>query len=340
MKYLKIVVVIIIFILIFIFLNRLVSPKYANHLVEGSMTNAYYKEDKDHEVIFLGDCEVYANISPLVLFENYGITGYVRGNSSQDIWQSYYLLKETLKYEKPKLVVFNVSSMKTASPDSEAYNRLMIDNMKWSKEKIDLINASMTKEESILSYIFPILRYHSRISELTMEDFKYLFKNKVNTYNGFLINQNIKPADSLPAKRELATYEFSQKNYEYLDEIYSLCKENNITLILMKAPSLYPYWYQEYDEQIKKYAEEKNIDYYNFIDVINDIGIDYNTDTYDGGLHLNLNGATKLSKYFGRILKEKYNLTDYRDYDIIKQRYEEKLKEYYKEIKDGYEKNN
>ena len=304
MKYLKIVVVIIIFILMFIFLNRLVSPKYATNLVEGSMTNAYYIEDKDHEVIFLGDCEVYANITPLVMFENYGITGYVRGNSSQDIWQSYYLLKETLKYEKPKLVVFNVSSMKTASPDSEAYNRLMIDNMKWSKEKIDLINASMTDEENILYYIFPILRYHSRISELTMEDFKYLFKNKVNTYNGFLINQDIKPVDNLPAKRKLSTYEFSQKNYEYLDKIYSLCKENNITLILMKAPSLYPYWYQEYDEQIKKYAEEKNIDYYNFIEAINDIGIDYNTDTYDGGLHLNLNSATKLSKYFGRILKK------------------------------------
>ena len=85
MKYLKIVVVIIIFILMFIFLNRLVSPKYATNLVEGSMTNAYYIEDKDHEVIFLGDCEVYANITPLVMFENYGITGYVRGNSSQDI---------------------------------------------------------------------------------------------------------------------------------------------------------------------------------------------------------------------------------------------------------------
>ena len=35
-----------------------------------------------------------------------------------------------------------------------------------------------------------------------------------------------------------------------------------------------------------------------------EIGIDYNTDTYDAGLHLNLSGAEKLSKYFGKYLTD------------------------------------
>ena len=41
-------------------------------------------------------------------------------------------------------------------------------------------------------------------------------------------------------------------------------------------------------------------------------------------LHLNLTGATKLSKYFADILKTNYELTDYRG-DAI---YEKKLEEY------------
>ena len=333
MKYIKVILIIVVFVLVFAFLNRLVMPKYATDLVEGSFTKEYYAEEKDHEVIFIGDCEVYANISPMVMYENYGITAYVRGNSQQLIWQSYYLLKETLKYEIPKVVVFNVNSMRYSEPVSEPYNRLMLDEMPLSKEKIELIKASMTEEENILSYIFPILRYHSRFSELTKEDFTYLFKDKKITHNGFLINQNVKPVGTLPIDKKLPTYEFKDIDYEYLDKIYELCQDNNIELVLMKAPSVYPYWYPEYESQIVEYASSHNIAYYNFINVASEIGIDYNTDTYDGGLHLNLDGATKLSTYFGKILKENYDLTDYRNYDKINTRYENKLKAYYEEIK-------
>ncbi len=333
MKYLKPIIVIIIFILIFIFLNKLLSPKYMTDLVEGNMTYEYYDEEKNHEVIFIGDCEVYANFSPMVLYEEEGITSYVRGNSQQLIWQSYYILKETLKYETPKVVVFNVNSMRYSKPVSEAYNRLAIDKMKWSKEKIDIIKASMTKEEDFLSYVIPLLRYHSRFDKLTNEDFEYLFKNKNSMHNGFLINKNIKPVESLPTKRRLSSYEFEQNCYDYLNKITKLCKENSIKLVLIKAPSVYPYWYDEYEEQIQKYAKENNLDYYNFKENVEEIGIDYSTDTYDGGLHLNLDGATKLSKYFSKILKENYELTDYRENEEISKIYNEKLETYKEAIK-------
>ena len=323
----RVILIIVLFILLFVFLNMLLQPKYMETLVEGSMISQYYNEPKDHEVIFIGDCEVYANFSPMVMYEEQGIKAYVRGSSQQLIWQSYQILKETLKYEKPKVVVFNVNSMrydKDSDKVNEAYNRLTIDKMKWSKEKIDIIKDSMTEDETFISYIFPILRYHSRYDELTLEDLKYLFTRKNNTYNGFLINKNIKGVTSLPTQRRLAQTEFNEECYDYLDKITNLCKENDIKLVLIKAPSLYPYWYDEYDEQIRKYAEEKEIDYYNLKNNVEEIGIDYSVDTYDGGLHLNLTGATKLSSFFARLLKENYELTDYRG-DAV---YEEKLKEY------------
>lgn len=328
---LKTIAILIIFIMIFIFLNILLKPKYATSLVEGSMIAEYYKEPKDHEVIFIGDCEVYANFSPMVMYEEKGIKAYVRGSSQQMIWQSYYILKETLKYEIPKVVVLNINSMrydKNSDKVSEAYNRLTIDNMKWSKEKIEIIKESMVEEETFISYVFPILRYHSRYDELTSEDFKYLFKDNQITYNGFLINKNVKGVTNLPTKRKLANYEFSQECYEYLDKIANICKENNVKLVLIKAPSLYPYWYDEYDIQIKEYAEKHNIDYYNLVKEAENIGLDYSQDTYDGGLHLNLQGATKLSKFFAKWLSENYDLTDFKGNQV----YDKKLKEYKAEI--------
>lgn len=335
MKAVRISLIVLLLLGVFWFLNILVSPKYMESLVEGSMISEYYDTPKNHEVLFIGDCEVYANFSPMVLYEEEGISSYIRGSSQQLIWQSYGILKETLKYEKPKVVIFNVNAMRYSTPVSEAYNRLTIDKMKWSKEKIEMIFSSMTEEENFWSYVFPILRYHSRIFELTEEDFTYLFQRRQNTFNGFLINQNVKGVESLPTKRPLTETRFADITYEYLDKIRKLCEDNNIELVLIKAPSLYPYWYTEYDEQIKEYASKYGLDYYNFLENILEIGLDYSVDTYDGGLHLNLSGATKLSKYFAPILKEKYSLTDYRDNEEVNAYYQKELEKYYEEIGSG-----
>jgi hypothetical protein len=158
------------------FLQRLLMPKYMYAIPEGNLIEEYYDEVKNHEVIFIGDCEVFSNISPVTLWENYGITSYIRGSAQQLIWQSYYLLEETLKYEKPDVVVYNVLAMKYNEPQKEAYNRLTLDGMKLSKSKIGAIKASMMEEEDLITYLFPLLRYHSRWSELTTEDFQYILK--------------------------------------------------------------------------------------------------------------------------------------------------------------------
>ncbi len=337
MRVLKVIIILSIFLFLIIFLGKLVSYKYIDSLIEGSFTSDYYYEKNNHDVIFLGDCEAYTSFSPIEIYNNYGITSYVRGNSQQLIGQSYYILSETLHYEKPKIVVLSVGAMRYENQTKEEYNRLILDKMRWSKEKVDMINYSMMKDESFLSYLFPLLRYHSRITKLESEDFKYLFNNKVVSYNGFIINKDIKPLGKLPNKTVLDKYDFTSDNIMYLEKIVSLCKENNITLILSKSPTLYPYWYSEYDNWMKDFASRNNLDYYNFLDYISEIGIDYNYDTYDSGVHLNLNGAEKFSKYFGKILKEKYYLQDNRSNDKINNEYEEKIKKYYEVV---YEKVN
>ncbi|MDR2569379.1 MAG: SGNH/GDSL hydrolase family protein, partial [Oscillospiraceae bacterium] len=74
-------------------LQRLLMPKYMSGVFEGRLIVEYYLANKSNDVIFLGDCEVYENISPIALWENFGITSYVRGSHQQLIWHSYYLLE-------------------------------------------------------------------------------------------------------------------------------------------------------------------------------------------------------------------------------------------------------
>lgn len=418
---------------LFFGLQRLVVPKYAGDTpLEGNFTAEYYGEETEHDVIMVGDCEVYENFDPMVLWKENGITSYIRGNAQQLVWQSYYMLEDTLKYEKPKVVIYNVQSLTHGEPQREEYNRMCLDGMKWSKTKADAINASMCKGENFLDYVFPLLRYHSRITDLTKNDIKYYLEPRKITHNGYYMRIDTLPAsqsdvadpswllgteeekkaaqsgeneiidpwaaidegqeDDASETERAATEEgndageedstdveddviddpwadiegaeesgeedgsdivepgtdtaqssgegdkkFSSYAMNYLDKMRKLCEKEGITLLLVKAPSLAPQWYDGQNQQVLDYAEKHGLAYINFYDLLEETGIDYETDTYDGGLHMNYSGAKKLSHYLGNYLKNHMKWEDHREDTNLSKVYEEKL-QFQEEMKKAQQK--
>ncbi|MBQ7335468.1 MAG: SGNH/GDSL hydrolase family protein [Clostridia bacterium] len=316
-----------------LFAQALLMPKYMSTSREGALIGEYYANASNNDVIFIGDCEVYESFTPPTLWEEYGITSYIRGSAQQLIWQSYYLLEETFTYESPKVVVFNVLSVKYGEPQNEAYNRMTLDGMCWSSSKINAIQASMTEDEDFLSYVFPLLRYHSRWSEIAAEDFRYLLSRDIVSHNGYLMQTGVKPMTETSKGFALADYTLPAVCMEYLEKMRVLCKENGAELVLIKAPTnnWKYYWYDEWDVQIADYATTHDVDYYNFIPLAEEIGIDWSTDTYDAGVHLNVYGAEKLTSYFGQILSANYGLEDRRTDAELCRIWDEKLVAYQKQ---------
>ena len=76
--------------------------------------------------------------------------------------------------------------------------------------------------------------------------------------------------------------------------------------------------------------------YINFLERQEETGIDYSTDTYDGGLHMNLSVAEKLSVYFGRILSGEMGVPDRRGETELSLSWEEKLAAYEAEKQEQY----
>ena len=154
-RVLNILIAVLILVLTLAFLEKLLMPKYMTEILEGALISEYYKEEyKEHDVIFIGDCEVYENFSPVKLWEEYGIRSFIRGSAQQLIWQSYYLLEETLKYEKPGVVVFNVLSMKYGKPQKEAYNRMAL-----------TVGRYPSKLKSVGRQCFPMRNYNIHFSD-------------------------------------------------------------------------------------------------------------------------------------------------------------------------------
>lgn len=312
-KILAVILSSVVFVTAFFGLQRLVEPKYADDILEGAFIREYYDDKTNHDVIMVGDCEVYENFSPVALWRDYGITSYIRGSAQQLIWQSYYLLEDTLRHEKPKVVIYNVQSLVHNEPQREEYNRMTLDGMRWSSSKVKSIRASMTEDEQFLDYVFPMLRYHDRITQLKKNDLTYYFKPRKITHNGYYMRVDQYPFEEPLEEEDPEDYTFGENAMSYLDRMTSLCKKEGIQLVLVKAPSLSPVWYEEYEEQVKAYAKENDLLYINYLELVDELGIDYETDTYDGGLHMNLYGAEKLSKHLGSVLRDTCGLEDHRD---------------------------
>ncbi len=355
-------------VLLFAALQRLVVPKYAGDIPEGNFTAEYYEETAKHDVIMIGDCEVYENLNPMYLWKNYGITSYIRGNAQQLTWQSYYMLEDTLQYETPEVVIYNIQALTHGEPQREEYNRMTLDGMKWSGTKWEAIQVSMCEEEQTLDYIFPLLRYHSRILDLSKEDLTYFNKKKKVAHNGYYLRVDVLPvsesdvADTtwlfgeeeeqeeiidpwasieveededtvqLPLAEGKEDKTFGKMPMKYLDKIRKLCEEKGIQLILMKAPSLAPQWYEEENQQVVDYAQKHDLPYINFYELLDEVEIDYETDTYDGGLHMNLSGADKLSEYMGNLLTTEYGIKDHRQEEKIASVYNKKY-DYFEKMK-------
>ena len=315
-------------------LGRLTEPKYMSSIPEGALIREYYKEESAHQVLFLGDCEVYENFSPIKLWEEYGISSYIRGSAQQLTWQSYYLLEEMLAHETPRVVVFNVLALKYGEPQKEAYNRMTLDGMRPSVYKWRAVKASMTAEESFITYVIPLLRYHSRWNELTGEDFRYLFSRDTVGHSGYLMQTGVVPLTDMPPVLPLEDPALPETSMQYLEKMAELCRENGAELVLIKAPSVYPHWYDEWDAQVKDFAAAHGLSYYNLLEISEEIGIDWQTDTYDAGLHLNVWGAEKLATYFGKILTEQHGCVSEKDDATLSALWERKASDYYAEFRE------
>lgn len=313
------------------FLGKLTLPKYASGIVEGGLIDDYYEEmeaGNTHQVLFIGDCEVYESFTPPTLFAEFGYTSFIRGTAQQLIWQSRYILEETLSYETPEVVVLSICSMRYSTPQSESYNRMTLDYMRPSVYKWKAIAASLCEEESAVTYALPLLRYHERMEALTGEDWTYLFGTPNLSHNGYLMRCDVQPYTRLPMASPLKETDFSEECYGELNAIVQLCKEKDIALILIKSPCLYPAWYDQWDEALEGYAEAQGIVYVNAIGYMEDMGIDLSQDTYDGGLHLNVYGAEKYTRWFGETYLAPLGLADKRQEEATAKVYAQKLEAY------------
>ena len=130
----------------------------------------YEQEPGTIDVMFYGSSHTYSDINPAVLWDQEGISSYDLAGSLQPLWNTYYYMKESLKYQTPKVMVVElVRAIEGRDYIEEARTVTNTFGMKFSKEKIE--NIQVSTPDNLLPYLLGYPVYHSRYTELSRADF-------------------------------------------------------------------------------------------------------------------------------------------------------------------------
>lgn len=249
------------------------------------------EERKDSlDLLVLGDSESAAGYSPMEVYLDRGITSFSASNYMMRVQEAYPLLKMALKKQKPRVVLLEALAM-IVPTEKEEGRKLQLDS--------DLMNR------------IPVFRFHN-IWRHALDDVNV----QPYMYKGYIIRKGVRGSTEAQIRQYMKPdqeiREISPDNIRALEQMKKLCDSKGIRFILFACPST-----RNYDMKIHngiaKAAEKLGIPFLDLNLEADQIGIDWTTDTFDAGDHLNLLGARKVTGYLtGKILEMEPDLPDHR----------------------------
>lgn len=308
--YIKVLKKSIIFIIIFSLLMALLTVFFSNNQEDDGffpISNFYAEEKNTIDVLLFGTSQMYCDVNSNVIWDETRITSYNLAKPEQPLWMTYYYMKEAFKYQKPKLAVLDVYAIKYDEEYKELWNNnVQLDSFKMSKNKLDAINASIPEKERAY-FLIKLLKEKDNWKNINKSNFTPKFRYSRSDTKGHLEMYDVAkvvPYTGFSKKVKL----LSEKNEVYFKKIIDLCKEENIPLLVVKTPHLQDNEIQEKYNRVEEITKENNIEFLNLNSISDEIGIDFNKDFSDWGIHLNISGSTKVTKYLAEYFKENYDL--------------------------------
>lgn len=287
------------------------------------------------DVIAVGASPNIAGFSPMEAYQEYGFTSFSAGVGHASGFDCYYLLlTEMLKTQRPSVVLIEMSQLYSAS--NKVGFQVVSDAVGFSMDKVRLLNELPEDYlvDSCLSYILPILKYHTRYKNITKDDFfDAVSANYYDYFQGFKALHIISEVKEYPMMEKSESVQFNDTQLYYLEKIVDLCRNRGITPVLYSMP--YGTWSKEKHEVLNEYAWMNGLDYVdlNLPDAAQDMGIDTSRDFTDIS-HVNFSGAIKATRYIGRYLCKNFDLPDRRGdpaYAYLEQELERYVREKFNE---------
>ncbi len=316
---------------VFFLLNDILVVKRSDGITD--MKSYYAQERGTVDVLILGSSHAGMNLDAAELWEDYGIASFALWGSAQPFWSTYYFLKEALKTQTPDVICLDVFA--ACFPFDYSDDARQVTNVAGMHYNLNRLEAAMAAgpPERWVDLFLGLPLYHTRYEELTGDDLRYfpfsahLADEKGTGWRSGVYEGSIEDVTKVTDRASL-----HPKEEEYLRRIIEYCKEKDIPLLLIGTPNSGSKAYiQQYFNTVADIAEEYSVEFidYNLMDEETGLTAD---DYWTDGIHLNTEGARKISRHLGSRLVESYGVSDRRGDDAFAS-----WDAFAEEVNEGYE---
>ena len=341
-RWLRILCFFLVFAIVWQGLTQLLQTKYQWNDCWPQRYEDYAAEPPDSvDVVFIGNSQLYCGISPMMLYNEAGITSYNMGG----YFFYHTLITEQLKIlcelnTPPKCVVFSPTSLVSVRGQNDEemvtlyYN--FITSQPTIQRKLHAYNAMQNEVGGgvdALPFIAPLLGFHNRWRELSEIDFKTR-ADYASEYQPFLKGQQ--RVTQVRNVTEFVEGEPADKNTELLEnskqgwlEFFDYCKEQDIQPIALLQPRFDGTYSPQAVENIVSWLEEEDIPVLNYMDEssLQELGWNWRSHFMDP-IHLNFNGSLFFAQDLAWQLQDLAGLEDHRGEEGF-EKWDEQFQQFY-----------
>lgn len=303
-------IIIAVFLISLLILDRVLMLKSEDGYCQ--MQSLYKQKDNTVDVLFLGSSKIHCQIDTGILWDRNGISGFDLSGAEAPTWNSYYMLKEALKTQKPKVIFYDASIIAYRHDvlfQPSVWSMTNAYGLHFNKNRVMMLWENSDSVDAFKKLLFPLDTMHSRYSELTKNDF--VDENNSINYKGFDYRDTTVEFERPDVFGMTEKFVFDEKHEKYLRLMFDLARENDIPFVVMVTPYVVTYEEQGYLNYVEWICEEEGIDYIDFNKMYDELNIDFKTDMAEN-IHLNFSGTKKLTEYLGDYIVNNYDVADHR----------------------------
>lgn len=309
-NFIKGVIVIVTFSMALMYAEKILTLKSRDGYCQ---IQSYYKQkDNTVDALFIGSSKIHCQIDTGILWDEHGISAFDLSGAEAPVWNSYYLLREALKTQTPKVIFFDASIIafrQDVLAQPEVWSMVNAYGLHMNENRIEMLRENSIDKKMFYRLMLPLDTMHSRYNELTKDDFDSEY-NSIN-FKGFDFRNTTVQFDEPDVSAITEDFVFDEKHEKYLRMLINYTKEKNIPLVVMTTPYVVTPNEQGYLNYVETICEQEGVTYIDFNKMYDELNLDFKTDMAEN-VHLNFSGTKKLTSYLGDYIVSNYEITDHR----------------------------
>ncbi len=304
------------------------NAEYRNRMV------GFYAEPKDSlNIVSMGNSAIFRYVNNVVLWKEYGLTSYNFCSPEQSLYALEYLVDEVEKTQSPEVYLVDARQflLNGSKEQNEVKLHQLIDNMKYSMNRCEIINKSITNWSDRLPYYLDIITYHGNWEQLSKESITYARNAKSQDMKGWVVVNVMREVDALGDVKELSELPIEKDAEKELRYLLDLWEKESKKVVFVSTPWIIDEVSQQKSNYMKRIVEEAGFRYLDANLYQEKMELDYSKDFYNAR-HVNAAGAEKFSKFLGEYLMQEFQFTRILEESVVKEWkvaekfYDEKMK--------------